>query len=62
MKIVWGKKPIMTTTDTSSEMDATVPPTTSDVTGQGHNHDMQAACTSGCPEYPPPPKPVTPGK
>ncbi|HYS36098.1 MAG TPA: hypothetical protein VEO01_10745 [Pseudonocardiaceae bacterium] len=52
----------MTTTDTSSEMDATVPPTTSDVTNQGHNHDMQAACTTGCPEYPPPPKSVTPGK
>jgi hypothetical protein len=61
MKIVWGK-PIMTTTDTSSEMDATVPPTTSDVTDQGHNHDVQADCTSGCPEYPPPPKPVTPVK
>jgi hypothetical protein len=52
----------MTTTDTSSEMDSTVPPTTSDDTDQGHNHDVQVDCTSGCPEYPPPPKPVTPVK
>jgi len=52
----------MTTTDTSSEMDSTVPPTTSDDTDQGHNHDMHAACTSGCPEYPPAPKSGTPAK
>jgi hypothetical protein len=44
----------MTTTDTSSGVDGTVPQTTTDDTEQGHNHPMNAACTSGCPQNPPP--------
>ena len=48
----------VTSTDSSARLDEPVsptePPANPDDHNEGHNHDMNDACSSGCPQHEPP--------
>jgi hypothetical protein len=53
----------MTTTDTGSGVEKTVPPTMPADPNPGHDHGPHAECTSGCPQGPKnPPDGESPGE